>query len=163
MTNRRGDDFINKDWIGIMLAHRRCMTKLHKKYNLRGYAIELLLLIALKCGYREGYEVAGYVIRRCTSKRFHNSLTYLCDVLIDNGYIHDRKGSAQQSRHYYSITSEGLKVYDDCVGFFRGILQEDRDFLIMVLSGEKVDGVTNKADRYTGPPRGKGRPKKIKQ
>lgn len=159
----RDKDFIGKDWIGIMLAHRRCMTALHKKYNLRGYAIELLLLIALKCGYREGYEVAGYVIRRCTSRRFHNALPYLCDVLIERGFIMDRKGSKQQSWHYYSITSEGLRVYDECIGVFRAILQDERDFLIMVLSGEKKTGVTNKADRYTGPKRPAHRPKKIKQ
>lgn len=138
--NRYVKEFLESPFYAVFIVHRRVMTVLYKTYGLRGYAIELMLMIGYLCKFRMGTEVNGGEIRKRCSYKFQRQLHTMIPDLAERGFIEwGRYSDRPKSEHKISLTKEGLEFIQHWEQEIKSLVQTERDYLILNLHKSKTD------------------------
>lgn len=141
--------YLSDDSIGFFLVHRRVMTVMYKTTGLRGYEIELLLLIIKLTEQDINNQVVGSQIREKCSYRFQRVLGDMLKLLTSQGYITDtrKQNTAKQAWHYVNITHKAIDFFNLWSQTLHTLLKEEKDQLIISISNRnKLDN--NKSKIY---------------
>jgi hypothetical protein len=107
---------------------------------MRGYEIDLLLLIVKHCEFKQDTEIYGRELRKCISLRFARIFTDVINNLREGGYITAyKKADSKQSWHRIAVTDKGLEFYDVFLSVLVELLKEDRDQLIISMTDRRKD------------------------